>query len=72
MRKGEAVESTADESATGANRQPAAATYIRPPRDSEYRAFGLAVLRVEDGAVAEVAVFAPGLFPAFGLPAALS
>jgi RNA polymerase sigma-70 factor, ECF subfamily len=56
---------------TRANGQPAAATYIRWPRDSEYRAFGLAVLRVEDGAVAEIAVFHPDLFPAFGLPATL-
>ncbi|MET8681694.1 RNA polymerase subunit sigma-70 [Streptomyces sp. NPDC004647] len=56
---------------TRANRQPAAATYIRAPGGSEYHAFGLAVLRIEDAAVAEVTVFTPGIFPAFGLPATL-
>jgi len=53
---------------TRANRQPAVGTYVRVAGGSKYRAFGLAVLRVEDGAVAEVTVFVPDLFPAFGLP----
>lgn len=52
-----------------ANRQPAVATYIREPGGSEFRAFALAVLRVEDGAVAELTAFVPDVFPAFGLPA---
>jgi RNA polymerase sigma-70 factor (ECF subfamily) len=56
---------------TGANTQPAAATYLRWPGDPEYRAFGLTVLRVEDGLVAEVTNFVPDLFRAFGLPPTL-
>lgn len=54
---------------TRANRQPAVATYIRESGGSEFRAFALAVLRVEDGAVAELTVFVPDVFPSFGLPA---
>jgi RNA polymerase sigma-70 factor (ECF subfamily) len=56
---------------TRANMQPAAANYLRRPGDSEYRAMALDVLRIEDGAVAEVTTFAPELFPAFGLPQTL-
>ena len=52
---------------TRANRQPAAASYLRRPGDSIYRAFKLDVLRVEDGAIAEITTFGAGLFPAFGL-----
>jgi RNA polymerase sigma-70 factor, ECF subfamily len=65
----------------GANLQPAAAGYLRRPGDSEYRAFGLDVLRVEEGKLAEITAFiAPtglepeeahlgvDLFPAFRLP----
>ena len=54
--------------ATGANRMPAAASYLRRPGDSEFRAFKLDVLRIEDGAVAEITTFGPALLPAFGLP----
>jgi RNA polymerase sigma-70 factor, ECF subfamily len=53
------------------NMQPALASYIRVPGASEYRAFGIDVLRIEDGEVAEIAVFHPDLFPAFGLPETL-
>jgi RNA polymerase sigma-70 factor (ECF subfamily) len=67
---------------TRANMQPAAAAYLRRPGDSEYRAFALDVLRVEDGKVAEITSFIqPGvetgefrvdfgwdLFGAFGFP----
>ena len=56
---------------TRANRQPAAASYLRAVGDAEYRAFKLDVLRVEDGAIAEITTFGPGLFRAFGLPATL-
>jgi RNA polymerase sigma-70 factor, ECF subfamily len=56
---------------TWANRQPAAACYLRRPGDSEYRAFAIDVLRVEDGKVAEITAFPADLFPAFGLPATL-
>jgi RNA polymerase sigma-70 factor, ECF subfamily len=58
---------------TAANRQPAAAHYLCPPGESEYRALALDVLRVEDGRVAEISSFVfPGLFPAFGLARLLS
>ena len=65
----------------GANMQPAVAGYLRPPGDTEYRAFALDVLRFEDGKLAEITAFlgAPALeegeeelaidlFAAFGLP----
>jgi RNA polymerase sigma-70 factor (TIGR02960 family) len=52
---------------TRANRMPAAASYLRAPGDTEFRAFKIDVLRVEDGAVAEITTFGAGLFPAFGL-----
>jgi RNA polymerase sigma-70 factor (ECF subfamily) len=56
---------------TWANRQPAAAHYVRRPGDDCYRAQVLDVLRVEHGLVAEITAFVPELFPAFGLPPAL-
>jgi RNA polymerase sigma-70 factor (ECF subfamily) len=57
---------------TAANRQPAAAHYLRRPGESEYRPLALDVLRVEEGRIAEIASFVfPELFPAFGLPPAL-
>ena len=52
---------------TRANRQPAAACYLRAPGDSVYRAFKLDVLRVEDGAIAEITTFNSDVFAAFGL-----
>jgi RNA polymerase sigma-70 factor (ECF subfamily) len=52
---------------TRANRQPAAASYLRRPGDTLYRAFKLDVLRVEDGAIAEITTFDSDLFGAFGL-----
>ena len=52
---------------TRANRQPAAASYLRAPGDSVYRAFKLDVLRVEDGAIAEITTFSSDVFAAFGL-----
>jgi RNA polymerase sigma-70 factor, ECF subfamily len=53
---------------TAANRQPAAAHYLRRPGESEYRALALDVLSVEDGRIAEICSFvSPELFPAFGL-----
>jgi len=56
----------------GANRQPAAAHYLRPPGEREYRPLALDVLRIEGGRVAEISSFAfPGLFRAFGLPPTL-
>jgi RNA polymerase sigma-70 factor (TIGR02960 family) len=56
---------------TGANRQPTAATYLRRPGDTEFRAFKFDVLRVEDGAIAEITTFGATLFPEFGLPPTL-
>jgi RNA polymerase sigma-70 factor, ECF subfamily len=70
----------------GVNLQPAAAAYLQRPGDSEYRAFCIDVLRIEDGQVAEITAFiGPGadtggfsvesgwdLFAAFGLPAKLA
>ena len=52
---------------TQANRMPTAASYLRRPGDSEFRAFKFDVLRIEDGAIAEITTFGAGLFPAFGL-----
>jgi RNA polymerase sigma-70 factor (ECF subfamily) len=57
--------------ATSANRQPAAGSYVRVPGETEYEAFALVVLRIQDAAVAEVNVFDASLFPLFGLPQAL-
>jgi RNA polymerase sigma-70 factor (TIGR02960 family) len=56
---------------TWANRQPAAASYLRARGETEFRAFKLDVLRVEAGRIAEITTFGPALFPAFGLPATL-
>jgi hypothetical protein len=50
-----------------ANRMPAAASYLRRPGDSQFRAFKLDVLRAEAGLIAEITTFGPDLFPAFGL-----
>jgi RNA polymerase sigma-70 factor (TIGR02960 family) len=57
--------------ATRANRMPTAASYLRAPGDSEYRAFKFDVIRVQNGLIAEVTTFGAELFPAFGLPATL-
>jgi RNA polymerase sigma-70 factor, ECF subfamily len=54
-----------------ANRQPAAACYLRRPGKTEYQAFSIDVLRVEGGKVMEITAFPAELFPAFGLPATL-
>ncbi|MGH2358328.1 MAG: RNA polymerase subunit sigma-70 [Candidatus Limnocylindria bacterium] len=54
---------------TRANRQPAVAFYTRRLGESEYRASGIDVLRIEDGLIAQIDAFVlPHLFPAFGLP----
>jgi RNA polymerase sigma-70 factor (ECF subfamily) len=54
---------------TAVNRQPAAASYLRRPGDSVFRAFKLDVLRIGGGKIVEVTTFGPGLFDALGLPA---
>jgi RNA polymerase sigma-70 factor (ECF subfamily) len=56
---------------TGANLQPAAGFYVRPPGEAGFRAFTLDVLTIEDGRITALTAFAPDLFPAFGLPATL-
>ena len=58
---------------TRANRQPAAAAYLRAWGDSTYRRFGFVVLGLSDAAISEITVFAcPELFPAAGLASTLS
>ena len=57
---------------TAANRQPAAAHYLRPPGESEHRPLAIDVLRIEDAGIAEITSFvSAGLFEAFGLPPVL-
>jgi RNA polymerase sigma-70 factor (ECF subfamily) len=56
---------------TRANRMPTAASYLRRPGDTEFRAFKFDVLRVQDGKIAEVTTFGEALFGAFGLPQTL-
>jgi RNA polymerase sigma-70 factor (TIGR02960 family) len=56
---------------TRANRMPTAASYLRRPGDSIFRAFKFDVLRVYAGRIAEITTFGPELFPAFGLPPTL-
>ena len=51
----------------GANRMPAAASYLRRPGESEFRAFKLDVLRIQAGRIAEITTFNADLFGAFGL-----
>ena len=58
--------------ATRANRMPTAASYLRRPGDSEFRAFKFDVLRIEAGVIAEITTFGPELFPAFGLAPTLA
>jgi RNA polymerase sigma-70 factor (ECF subfamily) len=58
--------------ATAANRQPAAAYYLRRPGEPDYRPLALDVLRIEGDRVAAITTFVvPELFAAFDLPPAL-
>jgi len=52
---------------TRAQRRPAAARYLLELGDTLYRAFKLDVLRVQEGAIAEITTLGVRLFPAFGL-----
>jgi RNA polymerase sigma-70 factor (ECF subfamily) len=55
-----------------ANRQPAVACYLRQPGEAAHSAFTLDVLRIEDGAIAEVIAFPlEPLLAAFDLPPTL-
>ena len=57
--------------ATRANRQPAVAAWVRAPGDTTFRALALDVLRIEDGAIAEITTFPSSVFPHFDLPPTL-
>jgi RNA polymerase sigma-70 factor, ECF subfamily len=57
--------------ATAANRQPAAACYLRRHGQAEFRLIGLNVLRIEGGQIVEITSFAPELVSAFALPPTL-
>jgi RNA polymerase sigma-70 factor (ECF subfamily) len=56
---------------TRANMQPAVAIYLRRPGDSTYRPLSLDVLRIEEGALAEITTFPLESPEAFGLPPSL-
>jgi RNA polymerase sigma-70 factor, ECF subfamily len=57
---------------TRANGRPAVAHYLRAPGEAEFRPLAIEVLRIEDGAIAEIDAFVfPQLFEPFGLPGAL-
>jgi RNA polymerase sigma-70 factor, ECF subfamily len=57
---------------TGANLQPAIAFYIRSPGDTEFRAFAVDLLWIEDGQVTEIASYSgEHVFEAFRLPLVL-
>jgi RNA polymerase sigma-70 factor (TIGR02960 family) len=53
---------------TQANRMPTAASYLRRPGDSEFRAFKFDVLRIEGSVIGEITTFGAEMFPVFGLP----
>lgn len=56
---------------TGANRQPAAAAYLRASGDSAYRLSAVHVFRIESGEIAEITTFSTELCAAFRLPPTL-
>jgi RNA polymerase sigma-70 factor (ECF subfamily) len=51
-----------------ANRQPAAASYLRAWGDTEFRAFKIDVFDLRDGLIAQITTFGNAMFGAFGLP----
>ena len=53
---------------TRANRQPAVACYVKRPGDDAYAPMAIDVLRIQEGAVAEIVTFGAEVFPAFELP----
>lgn len=55
----------------GANRQPAAAAYLRPAGETLFRLSSLHVLRVEGAQINEITTFSAGLCARFSLPATL-
>jgi RNA polymerase sigma-70 factor, ECF subfamily len=57
---------------TRANGQPAGAAYVRGPGEDAFLPFAIGVARIAGGRILELTSFHDtGLFPAFGLPAAL-
>ena len=56
---------------TAANGQPAVALYLRRPGSPAYESFGMDVLRIEDGTIAEITTFDSDVFEWFDLPARL-
>ena len=56
---------------TRTNRQPAVVNYVRKPDDDTFRLFAIDVLRVEDGAIAEITMFHGKALDPFELPATL-
>jgi RNA polymerase sigma-70 factor (TIGR02960 family) len=57
---------------TSANRQPAAACYLRDPESGRFDAFKIDVLRVVDGRIVDITAFGPQQFPDFDLPLVLT
>jgi RNA polymerase sigma-70 factor (ECF subfamily) len=53
---------------TRANMQPTMGNYVKYPGTAEYVPLAVDVLRIEGGAIAEIIMFPPELFPALGLP----
>jgi RNA polymerase sigma-70 factor (ECF subfamily) len=58
--------------ATSVNRMPAAASYLRRPGDTVFRAFKLDVLRVDGDEIAEITTFGYAMLAALGLPPILA
>ena len=56
---------------TRANGQPAVAGYVRKPGDAAYEPLAIDVLRVRDGAVADIVTFGRAVFRHFDLPVML-
>ncbi len=56
---------------TRANGLPAVAAFVRRAGDPAWNALAMDVLRIEEGAIAEILTFGPDLFAAFGLPPTL-
>lgn len=56
---------------TRANRQPAAANYVRPWGEERFQGITLDVLTIVDGAVAGITTFDSRVFASFGLPSTL-
>jgi len=56
---------------TRANRMPTAASYLRRPGDTLFRAFKFDVLRIDNGAIVEITTFGARHFPTFGLSTTL-